>query len=431
MRALRRGKLTPYGAADTLFSAALIITLGQVAAMASSAFEWETPPALPVTHYIDNRIYTDETIFEEEQQKIFAKVWKFCCHESELAEPGDFRTTIIAGKPIVIVRGEDGTVRAFYNACPHRGAPIVREPAGNEKYFTCLFHHWTFDSQGACIGITRPEAYEHCGLETGNCDLRNVRTELRGGLVFCNLDDDAPSFDDQFGDAFSPVADVIGQQPLEVFHYHRAVLPTNWKLWIATNTEVYHAYLHVVNRRTSMQSPGYLDRTTTLFPGGHSAFAPIGIDYDKYKQGDSQWSLRDLTLPGMQPSEFRVANYFPDLMINIRASTLRLDSVVPLSAMEVMVEFRGLGVKGESDENRRTRVNNHNQVWGPFGRNLPEDSIASVVQMKAMRTGASPYSIIARNEEGAPAMTDEPIRAYFQEWSRLMERPIHNPFGEP
>jgi methanesulfonate monooxygenase large subunit len=57
---------------------------------ARTTVEWETPPQLPATHYIDNRIYTDQRIFVEEQEKIFAKVWKFCCHESELSEPGDY-----------------------------------------------------------------------------------------------------------------------------------------------------------------------------------------------------------------------------------------------------------------------------------------------------------------------------------------------------
>ena len=397
---------------------------------ARTTVEWETPPRLPATHYIDNRIYTDQRIFVEEQEKIFAKVWKFCCHESELPEPGDFRTTTLAGKPILIVRGEDGGVRAFYNACPHRGAQIARQPSGNTKVFTCLFHHWTFDSRGACLGISKPEAYEHCGLTAGDCDLRQVRAEVRGGLVFCNLDDEAPSFDAQYGDALSPVADVIGGEPLEVFHYHRVVVPTNWKLWIATNVEVYHVFLHVLNRQTSFTSPGWFERRTTLFPHGHSASTPVDITYDKYKQGDRRWSGRDVTLPGMQPNEFRVANYFPDLMINIRTSAMRLDSVVPLSATEVMVEFRGLGVKGESDDDRRTRIKHHNQFWGPFGRNLPEDAIASVSQMRAMRNGASRYSIIARDEKGAPTMNDEPVRAYYREWSRMMGRLIHNPFNE-
>ena len=80
-------------------------------------------PALPDTHYLDNRIFTDDEIFAQEQKDIFQKVWMFVCHESELAGPGSYRTTSVAGKPIVVVRGADGKIRAFYNVCRHRAAP--------------------------------------------------------------------------------------------------------------------------------------------------------------------------------------------------------------------------------------------------------------------------------------------------------------------
>jgi len=92
-------------------------------------------PDLPGTHYLDNRIFTDAEIFRQEQSDIFQKVWMFVCHESEVANPGDFRTTRVAGKPIVIVRGQDGVIRTFFNVCRHRGAEVVREEAGNARSF--------------------------------------------------------------------------------------------------------------------------------------------------------------------------------------------------------------------------------------------------------------------------------------------------------
>ena len=346
-------------------------------AMPDTALDWEAPPALPSTHYVDNRIYTDEAIFREEQAKIFARTWRFCCHESELPEPGDYRTTAIAGKPIVVIRGEDGQVRAFYNACPHRGAMLVRDPAGNARSIMCLFHRWTYDLEGNCTAITRPEGFENCNLDADDCGLRAVRTITHLGLVLCNLDDNAAPFEAEIGDAFETFAAVLAG-PLEVFHYHRVVLPTNWKLWVATNIDVYHTFLHVINRRTSMKSEGWWEREMVTYPGGHSAAAPVGIAYKK---------ARGLTLPDMKPNEFRIGNLFPDLMINIRASVMRIDSVNPLGPDRVEVVFRGVGVRGESDSDRQIRINDHNQFWGPFGRNLPEDAIASVAQMRAMREG--------------------------------------------
>ena len=84
------------------------------------------PPALPKTHFLDNRIFTDETIFAQEKEEIYQRVWLFVCHESELAAQGDFRTVSVAGKPLILVRAPDGIIRAFYNVCRHRAAPVVR-----------------------------------------------------------------------------------------------------------------------------------------------------------------------------------------------------------------------------------------------------------------------------------------------------------------
>src|SRR5262249_19462583 len=84
---------------------------------------YDSGQAIP---YVDRRIYTDHGIFEEELEKIWKKVWLATVHESELAEPLDFRTMTVAREPIVIVRGSDNKIRAFLNVCPHRGNLILR-----------------------------------------------------------------------------------------------------------------------------------------------------------------------------------------------------------------------------------------------------------------------------------------------------------------
>ena len=93
--------------------------------------QWTSPPSLKAGEWVDSRIYSDPDIFEEEQEKIFKKVWIPVCHESELPEPYDFRTVSIAREPIIVVRGPDNEVRAFLNVCPHRGMMIERRPAGS------------------------------------------------------------------------------------------------------------------------------------------------------------------------------------------------------------------------------------------------------------------------------------------------------------
>src|SRR6478735_3558170 len=100
--------------------------------MSRTAAEWAARPRFPSTHFVDTRLYTDARIFREEQEKIFSRTWIIACHESELPAPFDYRTfRHPSGQDLVLVRGDDGEVRAFFNICPHRGNTLVREPSGS------------------------------------------------------------------------------------------------------------------------------------------------------------------------------------------------------------------------------------------------------------------------------------------------------------
>ena len=394
--------------------------------MARNAREWESQPRLPHSHFVDNVVYTDQGLFEEEQEKIFGRSWKLVCHESELGEKYDYRTSMVAGQPLVSMRGEDGRVRTFLNACPHRGALIVTAPSGNARNVTCMFHQWTFDTAGNCIGITRREGYEAQGVTKEDNSLREVRTEVHLGLVFVNLDDDGESLEEFLGGATDAVANILGATEMEVFHYHKVVLETNWKLWQLTNMELYHEYMHVFNRRTQMGNPDYFKRELKVYPQGHQTVGPFSPDYEVFAGEAHDTGM----LPGLKPQEWRIADLFPDVMLNIRGTVARMDTQTPISATQTVVEYRGLGVKGESDELREMRMRHHNEIWGPFGRNVPEDNFAVEAQMTAMRHGASPFSIHAR-EEGGMGQDDITMRGFFETWSRRMGREAADPFAAP
>jgi methanesulfonate monooxygenase subunit alpha len=123
----------------------------------------------------------------------------------------------------------------------------------------------------------------------------------------------------------------------------------------------------------------------------------------------------------------RVVNLFPDLMINIRSNVVRLDRMIPLDAERTLIEWRGLGVAGDSEELRELRLRHHNMFWGPAGRNLPEDLIAVESQYRSMRADVVRYSILAREEDLNPT-DDANLRAYYAEWGRRMGRSPSSPY---
>ena len=391
--------------------------------MARSASQWVRAPSLPEEDYVSSDIYTDRALFDAEQELLKRRTWKFACHESEISGRGDFRTLDHSGIPIIVARGDDGVIRSFVNSCSHRNTMIVREPCGNAKRWTCLFHRWTYNTLGECTAISAPEGYENAGIRKENAGLRVVRTASRHGLVFINLDDDAPSFDEYVGDSFEGVADVLGEEELEVFHYHKALVKGNWKLWHETNMELYHEYLHYVNRRVAMGGEGYFDRQWRVYPGGHGTLNPMKQAYERVPG----WEQRtEKPLPGLGPGEFRILLLFPDTTFLIRTTTLRIDTSTPLASGLTLVEQRGLGVRGESREDRDMRRRHHNQYWGPFGRNFPEDAVAVEALDAAIRGGAGTWGLFARHENGR-ALDDVMVRAYYEEWGRYMGRPAHRP----
>ncbi len=358
--------------------------------------------------------------FRTSRRRSFSQVWQFACHESEVDQPGDFRCVRIAGKSIILVRGDDGAIRGFHNICRHRAAEIVRDDSGQVRFFKCFYHHWTYGLKGELRGISKPDGYQAVQLDKSSLGLIPVRCESLAGLVFVCLDDEAEPLREFLGDITKGFLEPLGTVPMEVFHFHKAILKTNWKLWQDNNSERYHAMLHVANRKTL---PWVLGKTSPMKlriePKGHSGYWSDGgearVEYERggYSSG------AEGTLPTMRPDEMRVINLFPDLMINIRSNVVRLDRMVPLAPGLTLVEWRGLGVKGDSDELRRIRVRQHNLFWGPTGRNLPEDVLAVESQARAMQAGDVRYSIIAREEDLNPT-DDANIRAYYQEWGRRM-----------
>ncbi|MBD5655750.1 MAG: aromatic ring-hydroxylating dioxygenase subunit alpha, partial [Candidatus Eremiobacteraeota bacterium] len=230
--------------------------------MPRSAPQWESKPHLPATHYVDPALYTNEQLFQEEKEKIFARSWIIACHESEILEKYDYRTfSHPADRNLFVVRGDDGAIRSFYNVCPHRGNTILYTPAGNAKHLVCIFHAFAFDSKGNCVDIPREKAGYQDRLCKADFGLREVRTTVGyGGFVFVNLSDDAPSLDEFIGHALDGMLPSIEAEPLEVFSFHRATVDTNYKLWHDTNSEFYHDYMHYHNRQTSMLQSGYFDR---------------------------------------------------------------------------------------------------------------------------------------------------------------------------
>ncbi len=156
------------------------------------------PPEFPALPPVPGGRYTDPEFLELEVQHLWKKSWLYACHKDELPEPGSYMLWKKTGSPILIVRGKDDEVRAFYNTCRHRGGPLVKDGAGQvQGGFTCGYHGWAYDLEGRLRGMR--DRRDFVDLELDCLGLIPVRCENLGNWVFINEDPEAPPLIDYLG----------------------------------------------------------------------------------------------------------------------------------------------------------------------------------------------------------------------------------------
>ena len=186
-----------------------------------------------------SRYYIDPEVYEQEKEKIFGRSWFFVGHESKIAKPGDYLAVDFADEGIFLVRGRDGVVRGFYNVCQHRAHRLV-EGAGNVKVtLTCPYHAWAYDFEGALRTARGCQNVD--GFDKGEFGLKTVRVEIMLGLMFVNLDKDAPAFAEQYAGLEE---DILRWMPragqLSFAARKNYELKANWKVVIDNFQECYH-----------------------------------------------------------------------------------------------------------------------------------------------------------------------------------------------
>jgi phenylpropionate dioxygenase-like ring-hydroxylating dioxygenase large terminal subunit len=266
----------------------------------AEAARHEYPPEFPVLPPVPTARYSDPGFAQLEVAAVFSRSWLFVAHADQLRNPGDYLLLDQLDSPVMLVRGGDGVVRAFYNTCRHRGAALVEESQGNVgRRLTCPFHAWTYSLDGKLAGY--PEAQNFSDLDRDCHALAELRCASWGPLVFINLDADARPLSDflaPVGDDLHDFAGLDGRLHL----VDRTVrhVPVNWKLPVDANLESYH--VNYVHRTTAARTLRQSGTGIQLLPNGHSRMlVPYrdGVDGEALSPFPSVFpSLGDLPVRG-------------------------------------------------------------------------------------------------------------------------------------
>jgi choline monooxygenase len=190
------------------------------------------PTTLPAS------LYTALSPYARERTEIFARSWLLLAHESQLAAAGEYFATVAAGFPLIAVRGQDGTVRAFHNVCRHRAGPLADDGAGKcEGALVCRYHGWRYALDGRLMSARDFGPAE--GFDPRDYALKSVRCETWRGFVFVNMDADA----EPLARFLAPVDARTRHLPLETFRFAKATthdIACNWKTYVENYLEGYH-----------------------------------------------------------------------------------------------------------------------------------------------------------------------------------------------
>ena len=325
--------------------------------------------------------------FERERQRIFARVPLVLGLSAELREPGDYKAMIVSDVPVLLVRGEDGRVCAFLNACSHRGAIVVPEGCGQAQRFTCPYHAWTYDSAGKLVAITRAEDFGE--VDVSRLGLTPLPVAERSGLVFGVLTPGQCVDFDAFLAGYAEVLALLRLDECAVVG-EQVVEGPNWKVAYDGYLDFYHLpYLH-------RDSFGPRTPSTAIYDawGPHQRVSMPNPRYlELESQPEAEWNSDDL-LSG-------VWTVFPHVSIADFDAGGKLYMVSRLfpgeSARESLTVQTFLAV-GEVDAKRQEAIDGMIRFLEHVVRD--EDYFTGKRIQNALKAGAKPDVLFGRNEGG-------------------------------
>jgi phenylpropionate dioxygenase-like ring-hydroxylating dioxygenase large terminal subunit len=251
---------------------------------------------------LDPSRYYSREFMAREWDRVWTRTWLIAGIETDIPEAGDYSVFRLGHESIIIVRQEDGTVKALYNACAHRGNPLVHNDRGSLVQFTCSFHSWQYGLDGVCTRITDRDTFNP-KLICHNPGMKPLACETHAGLVFVNMSDNPPPLKERLG---LPEG-YLECYELDKMHCVRHVVSewaANWKTGIDAFYETYH--LHAVHPQTQDLMDDMCVQVD-LYPYGASRMlVPIGAKTQRQTDQESMNPALEYMLAeaGVDPADY-------------------------------------------------------------------------------------------------------------------------------
>jgi len=225
--------------------------------------------------------YISYDYYEAEKEAIWRNSWLLLGRAADIPDTGDYFTfdLQVLHASIIVVRGNDDQIRAFYNCCQHRGAPLVYYEKGNCRSLTCSFHGWAYTLDGQLADVPFPEWFDD--LDKSEIQLKSINIDTWGGFVFANLN---PEPENTLREYLQPLPDTLGDYyEQEDWHWwagYKGVFNTNWKTMTDVQIDGYHPnFLHartIMGLFTEKEIDTYAFPNSPGVPGMLAGHRPSG-----------------------------------------------------------------------------------------------------------------------------------------------------------
>ncbi len=409
---------------------------------------------------VHRRVYTDKAIFALERERIFARAWCYVGHESQLKQTGSFLRSQIAGRPVLAVRLEDGSITVLHNRCGHRGALVVAAPCGTARRLRCPYHAWTFRLDGSLQSIPIREGYDGTGFPSEDPSMGMPKLPRVGsyrGFIFASLAPGGPDLATFLGPTTAAIDNMMARAPAGQLAFDGGI----FRVWQANNWKIYlenmHDGLHpmIVHqpsiepaRAGSRAIPAPSGATefalkviaangqtyeamgnlpVRLFPYGHTEMAAFranpatDMEFQAYHaqlvalHGEAETTrlLSDNRLSTM---------FYPSA--SVQATSLQMRVIIPVAVDRTIIEIHSIRLAGAPEALWHRTVTLANTVHAPSSLVKHDDfAIYARVQQGLDGSGLDWIDYRRGGSDASTSLSEAYIRNQFEAWQSYMSVP--------
>ncbi len=389
-------------------------------------------------------LYSDPAIFDLEMERIFGGAsWAYVGLTAEIPEPGDFKTTYIGNRSVIICRDRNDSINGFINRCSHKGVKLCREKSGNQKMFTCPYHRWNYDLAGNLRGVPFIRGVRKQGGMPKDFDLKNhgiprLQIAVHNGVIFASLaKEEMPGLVEYLGDSNLHYFNrVFCGRKLHVLGYSRQLVPANWKLMFENIKDPYHAsLLHVFLVtfglfRADQKAQVKMDRS-----GKHGLLISQKGEQQRTEHTKDMQNLRDdfkLNDPRLLDPvrEFEddktvvMQTIWPNLIVQQQSNTLALRQIQPRDSGSFELHWTFFGYDDDDDEMTTRRLRQAN-LMSSAGLVSGDDSEVLKLTQDGVSQNKLDSTVMLLGGTGTGdeehMVTEAAVRAFYKHYRKVMQ----------